>query len=359
LAVVRLRTLLWACGDLYADLDQFRSRLIDMSISLFLLVSLFVLPGIAWAPPSGEQISKELRSKTFRLKTHEEAFGKPRSSSWNGRKIYAADIRIAGSAISDFRALTNASQTKRKLILINGNRDWTAKHFVSKKAFVVSEVRVTETTVEVKLQAEGQKGGTELNLNFIGLDDFGDLFNGIFFRTGDDIEAYEDEVNELLIATYIDSEFDSSRMKEEEKLELLRDLQSLSSRGYPEIEVHNERAYARVRLPNRAVSNRFHGDKDKRILTSAQTAMQDAKSLIQAAGPKSSYIQGYVFYWQASYRTPFEEQPEATEDIKLMTPRSVFADYEKGKLSILETIEKSVLKVDGERYSLTPHDPES
>jgi len=66
-----------------------------------------------------------------------------------------------------------------------------------------------------------------------------------------------------------------------------------------------------------------------------------------------------VFYWQVSYRTSFEEQPEAKEDIKLMPPCSVFADYEKGKLSILETIEKSVLKVDEERYSLTPHDPES
>jgi hypothetical protein len=33
-------------------------------------------------------------------------------------------------------------------------------------------------------------------------------------------------------------------------------------------------------------------------------------------------------------RTPFEEQAEAREDIRLMAPLSVFADYEKGKLSV-------------------------
>ena len=42
-----------------------------------------------------------------------------------------------------------------------------------------------------------------------------------------------------------------------------------------------------------------------------------------------------------------------------MTPRSVFDSYEKGKLSVLETIEKSILKVDGERYFIGPYDPEN
>ena len=92
-------------------------------------------------------------------------------------------------------------------------------------------------------------------------------------------------------------------MKEEEKKQLLRDLQSLCTRGYPEIEVHNEEAYACVRLPDKPMSNRYHGDKDMRILTSAETAMKDAKSLIQAAHPKSRYLHGFVFYWQSSYIT--------------------------------------------------------
>ena len=332
----------------------------DLRIWLLLLLNVFVGPEALLTAPSGEQISKELMSKTFWLKTHEYAFGTPQDSKWSSRKIYTGEITIAHpDPRVEHSLVTEGSPKGNEVILINGKEDWKAKYFVSKKAFVVKHVNVSHNTCEIKLEAEDRKGGTTLNLKFDGRDDFDELFNAVFFREGDDTEAYESEVNELLVATYIDSRFDLRGMKAEEKKRLIRDLQSLCTRGYPEIEVHNEQAYACVKLPDKPMSNRYHADKDMRILTSAETAMKDAKSLIQAVHSKSTYLHGFVFYWQSSFILPFEEQDEIKENIRLMIPRSVFNGYEEGKLSVLETIEKSVLKVDGERYFIGPYDPEN
>ena len=333
----------------------------NLRIWLLLLITVFVQPEALFASPSKEQISKELMSKTFWLKTQEDAFGTPRDGRWSNRLIYTGSITMAhpDARVEHTLATPGSSKTKNEEILINGMKNWKAKYFVSKKAFVVKRVNVSHNTCEIKLEAEERKGGTKLNLRFVGLDDIDDSFKALFFREGDDTVGYEREVNELLIATYIDSKIGLSGIKEEEKKQLLRDLQSLCTRGYPEIEVHNEQAYACIRLSNKPMSSRYHADKDKRILASAETTMKDAKSLIQAAHPKSGYLHGYVFSWQSSYRVPFEEQDEIKENIRLMTPLSVFDSYEKGKLSVLETIENSVLKVDGERYFLGPYDPES
>jgi hypothetical protein len=333
----------------------------DLIIWFLLLLSVLVRPEALLAAPSREQIFKELMSKTFWLKTHVDAFGRPRDSRWSSRMIYTGEITMAHPEPRVDHPLDSPGSPKaeNEEILINGMKDWEAKYFVSKKPFVVKHVNVSHNTCEIKLDADSSKGGTRLNLKLVGLDDFEHLFNAIFFRKGDDTEAYESEVNELLIATYIDSPLGVNGMKGEEKKQLLRDLQSLSTRGYPEIEVHNEEAFACVKLPDKPMSNRYHGDKDKRILTSAEAAMKDAISLIQAAHPQSSYLHGFVFYWQSSYIIPFEEQDEIKENIRLTILRSVFNSYEKGKLSVLETIDKSVLKVDGERYFIGPYDPEN
>ena len=340
------------------ELNMRRPTLI---IWFLMFLNVFVLPEALLAAPSGEQISKELRSKTFRLKTHLDAFGPPRVSRLSSRMIYTGKIILAHPDCSVGHSLVTpgSSKAKSEVILINGKENWKAKYFVSKKAFVVRHVNVNHNICEIKLEAEDRKDGTTLNLKFDSRNNFDELFNAVFFREKDDTEAYESEVNELLIATYIDSRSDLRRMKAEEKKRLIKDLQSLCTRGYPEIEVHNEQAYACVKLPDEPMSNRYHADKDMRILTSAETGMKNAKSLIPAAHPKSTYLRGFVFYWQSSFILPFEEQDEIKENIRLMTPLSVFDSYEKGKLSVLEIIEKSVLKVDGQRYFIGPYDPEN
>jgi len=334
---------------------------LDLRISILLLLNVFARPEAILAAPSREQISKELMSKTFWLKTHEDVFGRPRDSRWSSRMIYTGEITMAHPEPRVDHPLDSPGSPKaeNEEILINGMKDWEAKYFVSKKPFVVKHVNVSHNTCEIKLDAESSKGRTRLNLKLVGLDDFEHSFNAIFFRKGDDTEAYESEVNERLIASYLDSKLGVKGMKKEEKKRLLRDLYSLSTRGYPEIEVHNEEAFACVKLPDKPMSNRYHGDKDMRILTSAEAAMKDAKSLIQTAHPQSSHLHGFVFYWQSSYILPFEEHDEIKENIRLITSRSVFDSYEEGKLSVLETIEESILKVDGERYFIGPYDPEN
>jgi hypothetical protein len=90
--------------------------------------------------------------------------------------------------------------------------------------------------------------------------------------------------------------------------------------------------------------SRYLADKDKRILTSAETSMKDAKSLIQNAHLKSGYLHGYVFYWQASDIVPFDVQEEIKEKTRLKTALPVFDSCEIGNLNVLETIQSSVLE---------------
>ena len=70
----------------------------DLRIWLLLLLNVFIWPEALLAAPSREQISKELMSKTFRLKTHEDAFGTPRDSRWSSRKIYTGEITMVHPA---------------------------------------------------------------------------------------------------------------------------------------------------------------------------------------------------------------------------------------------------------------------
>src|SRR2546422_6864315 len=66
----------------------------------------------------------ELKSKIFRLKTHEDAFGNLWNSGSSKRKIYAAEITMLQPAVDHPSAAPGPSKTNHKIILINGKKDW-------------------------------------------------------------------------------------------------------------------------------------------------------------------------------------------------------------------------------------------
>jgi hypothetical protein len=100
----------------------------ELRISILLLLNIFIRPEPSMAAPSREQISKELMSKTFWLKTHEYAFGTPQDSKWSSRKIYTGNITITHpDPRVEHSLVTEGSPKGNEEILINGNKNWKAK----------------------------------------------------------------------------------------------------------------------------------------------------------------------------------------------------------------------------------------
>lgn len=328
---------------------------------LFLIFSCVLGSKINLGNPSWEGSPKELKLKVFRLKTDVNAFGKPQESRWSSRRIYYGKISLPEK---DFPSRTESGKApiplnQRKDVLINGKKTWCGMYFVSKEAFVVERVSLRRDSAVLQLDSLNKKTKRTLHLLFEGLDRLDIEFCAIFFNEGEDTGGYEREVNKLLIEKYIDAKPELAQLKTVEKEELLTELRSLSTRGYPEIEIHNGKAFACLRLERTPPDDRFYADRDRRVTTSAGVALQGAIAIIDAARLRSPHLQGFVFLWDSSYVEPFEERDEIEERLRLRTTRSIFESFEKGELSITEIIENSFLRVDGRRYYLSSHEREN
>ncbi len=73
--------------------------------------------------------------------------------------------------------------------------------------------------------------------------------------------------------------------------------------------------------------------------------------------PRSPLIQGYMLYGEMRSRNFLEETPPRVDQLELAMTVQNFSEYNKGKLSIFELTQKSVLKVNGDKYSLTSWEP--
>lgn len=86
-------------------------------VFLFLSLTLLVFHQSSLAIDPEQKISAQLKSKTLRLKTHEDAFGKPRNSRWNNRKIYTAEITMLDSTGDHLSARSGSSNARGAYLL--------------------------------------------------------------------------------------------------------------------------------------------------------------------------------------------------------------------------------------------------
>ena len=325
----------------------------------FLLLSCIAWSGTAAATPSQKQLSQGLKFKIFKLKTDIHAFGSPRETIWSRRDVFHGKITLAKKMPDAHFASGDSSRSiqQGQYVLINGKKGWYKTYFVSKEAFVVTHVGLGRDAVTLQLDAVDKKTKRSLELKFTSLDGFDAQFKTIFFDDKEATEPYEREVDKFLIAKYFDPKVELSSLTADEKNQLLAELKSISTRGYPEIEIHDGKVFACLRLaptpPNDSSYSDIYADKDKRVMTSAEIAMKEARSIVDSAEPRSPYLEGFVFLWDSSYIEPFEEKDEIGEKLRLRTTLPIFEKFEKGELSIVGVIEKSFLRVDGSRYYLT------
>ena len=287
----------------------------------------------------------QLKNRIFMLKTHKSAFGISHYSRWDQREIYEQEVYKESGTV-----------------WVGGVNDWKFSYFVSLQPYIVKDVkyRKKENDVEVKLHATDAVVGTELKLSFTPSSEFGQLFSTLFFHR-DNTKSYETAINCRLAERYIDTQFDTSGVSQEEKISVIRQLKILSSAGRPEIKARDDGAYPRVQLYDSTAYNTRQVVKNQRISSTLETVMQQAKQKVSTAdvfgSEASDLFQGYVLYWAAYYRDFVDEELNHSDTIELDIQRDVFIGYIEGNLSIFEVVQKSVLRVNGDKYTLTTYDP--
>jgi len=295
-------------------------------------------------PQNPAKALKALKGKTLYLKTHEEAFGNPRISSWDWRRIYEFELSPAKDGAS----------------LLNG-RPWEGQFFVTLKEFKVKEAKYKkkEGIAFLKLQATDVQLGNELQITIAPPEEAAALVDTLFFPSlGADADGYRRQAALTLTDLYIEPKFDVSQMSEQDRVELVAALQALSSAGTPSLDERDGQVFAAVGTFDTNVYNTVRVDSNKRISSTVSAAVKLAKLRLSNA-PKSAleFLSGYRLFWDCYYRNFVSEKESSADRMELVVSREDFGEYADGNLSVFELIQKSILRVDGEKYTLTTFDP--
>jgi hypothetical protein len=105
------------------------------------------------------------------------------------------------------------------------------------------------------------------------------------------------------------------------------------------------------------VYNTIQVNKNQRIETTIEHILKPAKLYVGIKEPKSGLLAGYDLEWAVAFRNFVNESNPSVSLMELLISKDVFAKYLKGDFSALELVQKSLLRVDKEKYSLTVWDP--
>lgn len=306
------------------------------------LVSLLVLFS-SLVSQSAAQDPKAYKGKCFYLKTHENAFREAHFSKFDDRKILEANVQIAADGST---------------VLVNGSTEWFDSFIVSKKEFEIKDFKVDrkDEQVKVKLQATNQKVGTELKLTF-NAREFNHAFYALFTDDKGMLSLYAEEARPRLFKSQIQPRFGS--ITEEEGLQLLDDIQAVGGalRGKIDFDIRDGAAFVRLPLFDSNTYNTARLDKNQRLAASIQEILTFARDHISTVPMSSPLLGGYIFDWNVYFRNFVTEESNSSDAAELVISRPDFQEYAGGNLSAFELVGKSLLRVNGDKYSLTSWDP--
>ena len=274
------------------------------------------------------------------LKTHENAFGSARYSSWDNRKIHDAQVTV------------------REGVRINGATDWRLDYVVTGKEFRVEDFDVDEDDdqVKIKLQATNVDVGTELNLTIPGIDNLLVIASALFSSTRGGIEDYRSRIEPEMIDRHIDSAFDTTGVTDEQKQLLLAAITELPIDRI-QVEAEDEELFVRLPFRHGTQYNTRVVNKSQRLASTIQEVLRAAKSLISEDQMCNEFLAGYTLYWTSFFRDFVDEKSASGESIELSMDLFDFEDYADGDMSAFDLVSRSKLRVAEELYTLTSWEP--
>jgi hypothetical protein len=115
--------------------------------------------------------------------------------------------------------------------------------------------------------------------------------------------------------------------------------------------------YIPANLTDINVYNDIRVSKNQRLATTIEGQLKDIRVFAQQAS-KLPVIKGVKFQWSDFHRSFLEENSLPREEkLELLVPLQVIADFTAGNLSAFELLQKSVLRADGMKVTLTSYEP--
>lgn len=292
-----------------------------------------------------------LKKKEFVMKAHEELFG-TYSSGWDGRLIQEASVVLDQESIS-----------------IGGTKGWEGSYFVSEKVYSIRDVKFEKTKnfVQVKVWRlhTGLSLQPEIKINFVGANVFSGgtferLFFSLFFSPDEDRAKYVRENEAKLLEKYIDTQNELFMLSTESRLAILRTIRRIGFTGRPKL----ERVGSELYIPAYAVGevnvyNDLRVSKNQRIASSIEALIPSFRLAAMEIKNLPPLIKGVAFRWTIHHRDFLRDsQYDSTkESMELITPAEALHSLDAGNLSLFEVVQKSILRENGVKITLTSWDP--
>jgi hypothetical protein len=292
---------------------------------------------------------KAIEHQYFVLRAQESLCSRG-SATWDHRTIWECHLTRVGGSVA-----------------IEGVADWEGRYFVSGRKYKLKSSKFDsgKNFLELKVWAEPLTRGLledEIRIQIsdasqLSTGQLEELFFGMFLRPSEDKEAYEANINHKLIERYLDPEPELFTLPEESRRNVLLAIRFLGFPPQPKLERVGPSLYIPANLTDINVYNDIRVSKNQRLATTIEGQLKDIRVFAQQAS-KLPVIKGVKFQWSDFHRSFLEENSLPREEkLELLVPLQVIADFTAGNLSAFELLQKSVLRADGMKVTLTSYEP--
>jgi hypothetical protein len=289
--------------------------------------------------------AQSLKGQQFTLRAHEQLFGSPTASKWDGRLLYEAEVEILNGTVA-----------------IGRDTEWQGNYFVSGTPYIVKDVTTHADVLQLKLRALGVVREPEVKLDFrvsgMTLELFKKALFTIFFDPSESPDAYIKENNRKLVAKFIDPEPELLLLPDEQRLRLLIAIRAISLSSRPKLDRLGKDLYVPAAvIGNTSVYNDIRVNKNQRIASSIEALLPDFRRVSKAAADFPEAIAGVEFQWSVYHRNFLDNSNSSKEDMEMLISREALKAFTNGDLSPFELVQKSVLRENGVKVTLASYDP--
>jgi hypothetical protein len=319
----------------------------------FVIRACFALFALCGATPASEQpykaFVKTIEHQYFALRANESLCR--RSLAWDKRTIW--ECRLTESDRS---------------IAINGVSDWEGRYFVSGRSYRLKSAKFesSKNVLELKVWAEPVARGIledEIRLEIpdasqLDVGKLEGIFFGIFLRPNQNKEVYETAINRKLIERYLDPEPELFVLPEESREKVLRAIHLMGFPPQPKLEKVGQDLYIPANfIADSSVYNDIRVSKNQRLATTIERQLKDVRIFAKQAAELPA-IKGIKFQWSDFHKSFLEESAAPTEErLEMLVPLSAIGEFAAGNLSAFELVQKSTLRADGMKVTLTSYEP--
>lgn len=292
--------------------------------------------------------ANSLKKKEFSLRAHEQLFG-PIRLAGDDRKIREADVSLNGDTV-----------------VVGKFSGWQGKYFVSGEPFTVHDVKYDPAKDSMQVKVWGRKTRRfaledEIKINFVNAskltpDDFDKIFFSLFFKPEDSVEAYEKQNDANLVAAYLNQP-ELAQVSQEDKLKMLQTIRSLGKSAKPELEHLSDGLYVPIMLADDdSTYNDIKVSKNQRLASTIEAQLPKMKAAADKVKDMPG-IKGVRFNWDVSHRNFVEEKARTWDTLDFLASLDNIKSLSDGNLSAFELVQKSILRINGTKFTLTSYDP--